>query len=105
MNSFYIELQSNSKCFYDNTVANFKNKLSLHEPLQGYWEVALVEISYTYSWKNLLNNEYVSLENERFIENFDKNYIPKNKFTIKSGFYDSIQALCNEIEMQLAHAD
>jgi hypothetical protein len=49
--SFYVTLQSNASLdiFPDNKISNFKNKLSNSVELRsGVYEVALVELSYTY---------------------------------------------------------
>ena len=105
-NSFYIELISNSQSFYDNTLTNFKNKISLSKPLNGEWEVALVEISYTKSWKNIVNDSEIYLTNDRF-DSFEyieisNTSIPGVHFfesgVLRSGYYDTPKALCDEIE-------
>ena len=93
-NSFYIELQSNSKCYSDNTVANFRNKISLRNILTGRWSVALVEISYTYSWKNLPSSQWITIDLET---NKDPDIHLEEVKKVKAGFYESIEQLIAEL--------
>ena len=109
---FFVELMSNATGFKDNTVGNFKNKISLMRPLEGSWEVALVEISYPKSWKNLLNDMPICLTNDTFLASVvDKNnsinfYAPANDGVncgyVKSGFYVTVENLIDEIEKQMS---
>ena len=110
MSSFYIELSSNAS-YETNTVANFKNKIQMFTPLKGSWEFALVEISYTKSWKNVRNSCNVGLtirdgpvENRITTEKTD-GYFPdspqKRKGVIRDGYYEDAMALCREIFNEL----
>ncbi len=107
MSSFYVDLTSNTDA--DNTVANFKNKIQLLNPLQGEWEVALVEISYTKSWKNLRNSYKLWINRPQsgaydFSPKLDIYYIPelmKRKGVIRAGYYDNIYALIGEINTEM----
>ena len=80
-------------------------------PLKGSWEFAIVEISYTKSWKNVRNSCNVGLmirngpvENRITTENTD-GYFPddprKRKGVIRDGYYDDASALCREISNEL----
>ncbi len=69
MFSFYVDLTSNTTD--DDTVANFKNKIQLLEPLYGKWEVALAEISYTKSWKNVRNGFKINLVTPKGISAYE----------------------------------
>lgn len=108
---FFIELTSNSTAHRDNTVANFKNNISLMRPLEGYWETALVEISYTKCWKNLRKDMNLCIVNETLID-ISQNSINKTNIydnleetrkcgVIKSGHYDTIDILVSEIENEI----
>lgn len=100
--SFYIELVSNSKSFPENTVANFKNRICLDKELNGNWQMAVVEISYTYSWKNLGSNQWVALNEETYINEENMNSLQHLNYInrihpISSGHYDNLQVLITEI--------
>ena len=105
-NSFYVELISNSRSYPNNTLTNFKNKISLIKPLYGEWEVAMVEISYTKSWKNIFNDSMIYLTDDRFdsfeyIEMSNSSIPGVNVFesgVLRSGYYDTPKKLCDEIE-------
>lgn len=111
MSSFYYELSSNSD--ENNTVANFKNKIELLTPLYGNWEVALVEISYTKSWKNLRNGYAMSLIIPKDPNRNKKMYVPKKwkgvyfpktmgrRAIIQSGYYESVQQLLDELNEEM----
>jgi hypothetical protein len=109
--SFYIELSSNATSYKNNTVANFKNDITLLRPLEGNWSVGLVEISYTKSWKNLQKDFKVCLASER---NISSSYVElfsaavyedeDGRFrcgTLRAGHYADIQMLINELNNEI----
>ena len=101
-NSFYIELVSNSESFSNNTVANFKNRINLENKLSGLWEMAVTEVSYTYSWKNMNNLQWIGLNEETIKTNEKSNSLDHLKFIngiqyIREGHYDSLKQLLSEI--------
>ena len=60
MESFYITLTTTpGSDFYSNTLSNFKTKLPSQIKLDGDWCVGLSTISYTHSWFNIPNKEYI----------------------------------------------
>lgn len=62
LNSFYVHLPSNEATSLDeNTLGKYTTHLARPILLDGAWEVALAEISYTVSWYNLTGNNYVSI--------------------------------------------
>lgn len=107
---FYVELSSNSSTNRHNTVANFKNKIQLLAPLKGQWEVGLVEMSYTKSWKNLSHNYPVGLEkmfNQKVTPitfSSAHGYSPlegdERIGIVRAGYYESLSHLCTEIERE-----
>ena len=108
MKGFYVDLESNDE--HDNTVANFKNKVELLNPLFGEWEVALVEISYTKSWKNLRESCKVEIVNtfdgdiHYHKENLPEYYFPsqmKRKGFVRSGHYENIEQLILEVNTEM----
>jgi hypothetical protein len=109
--SFYIELSSNATSYNNNTIANFKNDITLLRPLEGSWEIGLVEISYTKSWKNLQNDYKVCLASERKI---DSSYLELYSVKVyededgrfrcgmlKAGNYESIKDLVSELNSEM----
>ena len=108
--SFYVELSSNA-LFPENTIANFRNRVQLLHPLKGYWEVGMSEISYSKTWKNVFEDCYLSIE--RMYSKANQftpittvlDYSPingrKRKGIVRSGFYDSVQLLINEITIEM----
>lgn len=104
---FYVELISNSVSYADNTLTDFKNKLSLITPLNGQWEVALVEISYTKSWKNVIEDCQLFIDSD-ISSNLSSNSTVTDTYVagiLKAGHYDSIEILLNEIENKLKLTD
>jgi len=110
MFSFYVDLTSNTTD--DDTVANFKNKIQLLEPLYGKWEVALVEISYTKSWKNVRNGFKINLATPKGISAYESIveysdfYIPKENFmeragVLRAGYYESVEQLIDELNIEM----
>lgn len=101
--SFYIELSSNAAS-YINTVANFKNDISLVHPLNGNWEVALVEISYTKSWRNLIEDCHLCIENivttntKGLLSKYKKEFKLEECATVKKGYYDTPNELISELQ-------
>jgi len=106
MSSFYVDLTSNTDV--ENSVANFKNKIELYKPLFGDWEVALVEISYTKSWKNLRHSYILWInrpESGAYTESkkLDIIYLPdlmERKGILRAGYYDSIHRFIQEINTE-----
>ena len=98
MEDFYVYLPSNVKSIYfDNTSANFKTKLAQYCTLKDNYEVGLAEISYTYSFVNIYEDEkinivYVGLEGS----------IEKQPVVLKRGYYkieDLIASINNLIKL------
>jgi hypothetical protein len=112
-NSFYVELSSNEKNYEDNTVANFKNRIQLLEPLEGLWEVGLVEISFPVNWKILKQNCPLKLVGPGYTavvmgsaETKDYSPVDMRLGLVRAGFYSTVEDLFEEInaEMQV-HSD
>ena len=62
MDDFYVYLPSNVNSInFENTSANFKTKLAKYCSLSGLYEVGLAEISYTYSFLNILEDEIIDV--------------------------------------------
>lgn len=59
MSHLYLTLPSNSSLQYfpENTLSNFKTKLSQRINLVGEWEVGLYEIQYPRTWNNITEKE------------------------------------------------
>lgn len=108
--SFYVELSSNAVYQY-NTIGNFRNTVQLLHPLEGNWEVGMSEIFYTKSWKNVAKNCVITVEkmfeNSRPVNSYASayGYIPLDdgdrKGILRSGYYESIEELCQEIEKEM----
>ena len=108
--SFYVELSSNTRYQY-NTIGNFSNRVQLLHPLDGDWEVAMTEIFYTKSWKNVAKNCAVTLEKMFETPKPAISYKPvygyfpqkdeERKGILRSGYYENIKDLCEEIEKEM----
>ena len=98
MDNFYITLPSNVPSFEQNTIANYKTKLSSRLILPDEWEVGLVEISYTLSWYNSPNNEEISLV---YWDKGMSQRTSKNVF-LPPGRYDKIDDMLNTINGRLS---
>jgi hypothetical protein len=60
--NFNIILSSNVQSFFnENKISVFKTQLAQRINLIGDYEVGILEISYTYSWYNMPNDEYISI--------------------------------------------
>ena len=95
MASFYVTLPSNVKNDqFENTVANFKTKLAKRIYLDGDWEVGLAGISYTMSWYNLEDDEWVNLIYFDETVGLEK----KIRCTVKRGNYEKIDDLLSGIK-------
>src|SRR6266571_1039791 len=109
--SFYVELVSNSHEL--NTVANFKNKIQLLQPLVGKWEVGLVEISYSKTWKNLSRDYKLSIlkRNEKKYAVLHPNYpfeyypIKERKGVLRGGYYNDINTFINELNIEMGNIE
>ena len=83
MDDFYVYLPSNVRSIYfENTSANFKTKLAKYCTLNELYEVGLAEISYTYSFSNIFDNENIE------ICYLNSDYIKiRKKVKLKKGYY------------------
>lgn len=83
MEDFYIYLPSNVRSeYFENTAANFKTKLVSRLQLKGQYLVGLAEISYSFTWMNINENESISLKYS------NKNgVIEQEDFILKKGHY------------------
>jgi hypothetical protein len=106
---FFIDLSSNTLDYPENKVANFKNNIPLIKKLTGNWEVALVSINFTKSWRNLRATSQLCVENESYIldnENFpfksdETENLPDYRCGIlQAGYYKSIEELLDEIKQE-----
>jgi hypothetical protein len=99
--SINIVLASNVKTYAEqNTIANFKTKLSSSLNFSGDWECGLTSISYTNSWYNLVTAQKITLS--IFDEGYEK-VVDKDQY-VDSGRYDTIDELLtviNEIVQEL----
>jgi hypothetical protein len=110
--SEYVTLVSNVKSaskFNKNTIAEFRTQLGRKFTLAGNWIVGIAEISYTKSWYNVLFPHKIILFDEignildvsetNDIKNFEHKI---DELYISSGYYESAQALVNEINSVLS---
>lgn len=112
MDSFYVELSSNAS-YFNNTCAEFKNKIDLVQKLEGDWEVGIAEISYTKSWYNVRYNCTLGLEkmHKPFVPFFSLastiGYVPVDKRigVLRAGYYSSVSMIVNEINLELRGYD
>ena len=98
MNDFFVYLPSNvNSIYFQNTSANFKTKLARYCSLNGIYEVGLAEISYTYSFLNISEDEIIQ------ILYLDSEYTEFRKYVkLKKGYYtieDLISSLNNIIQI------
>jgi hypothetical protein len=93
-----VVLSSNVKSFYEqNTIANFKSKLSSNMSFPDDWEVGINFISYNLSWYNLSSKQKITLS--CFDEGREK--IIDLEIYVNTGKYDTIELLIFEINTQL----
>ena len=87
MDSFTIELVSNAsgKLFPDNTLSSFANFLPEQLNLEGQWEVAISEISYSSMYQNITEAKF-----KFFDEKLPK---PASTYNLELGPYTSITDL------------
>jgi hypothetical protein len=72
--------------YYDNTLTNYFTKLPQSIELEGKWEVALSEIQYPRTWRNIIGNEaYLVVSNTN--ENWTRSII------LSAGLYDTPEKL------------
>ena len=108
--SFHVELSSNASFQY-NTIGNFRNKVQLLHPLEGNWEVAMSDISFTKSWKNVLKPCMMSIERMFSFPSpvtsmlHTYGYFPQSddqrKGLVRPAYYESVHKLCTEIEKEM----
>lgn len=98
---FFITLPSNTK-FDGNKTSNFKVRLPQKIILDGTWEVALTEIMYPHSWKNVSGYDgYVSQldttmhQNSFFVWVYDNIFIHA---VVVPNHYGSIKKLLSSME-------
>src|SRR4051812_8696894 len=98
MNSFYIYLPSNveNDSSHENTLAHFVTPLCSNIILEDEYEVAVTEISYTYSWYNLTADQPVWVSSAYSGTLFDKHFIEK-------GHYSSLKELVDEVNENMAN--
>lgn len=95
---FSVVLPSNScpQLFPGNTLASYKVKLAKRLDLQpGMWMVGLREIAFPRNWKNLQDGWIQIHFNE-----LDRT----TKFLLKSGYYDSVSDLLEQVHQLLINA-
>lgn len=108
-----ITLVSNVQSDNNNTIANFITTLGKKLILKGKWEAAIVEISYTRSWYNVLSpNKIIVIDeigniysnNALMASNELDEVEPKQdiELIISEGYYDSEVILINEINSLLS---
>ena len=105
MEDFYIYLPSNVKSLYfENTSANYKTKLARPLKFKEEYEVGLAEITYTYSFLNIKEDEILELVYQNKIRNLEsvgtlreyKNNVKIVPLILKKGSY-TIEELINSI--------
>lgn len=102
-NSFYVTLPSNSslETYHFNQSSNFITQLAQVIELNGSWEVGLSEITYPHTFESVASGE----------NNLKIMYIPtansgvektkERKVSFRSGFYEDVQTLVDEINSAL----
>lgn len=97
-----VVLSSNVKSFFEqNTIANFKSKLSSNMSFPDDWEVGIVFISYNLSWYNLSTQQKITLS--YFDEGIEK--IIDEEIYVNPGKYDTIELLIKELNTQMSKFD
>ena len=95
MDDFYVYLPANvGSTYFENTSSNYKTKLAKFINLKGTYEVGLAEISYTFSFYNIFEDE---LFNIVFMN--ENSEIEKIQFKLNKGFYqiDSLIKSINNV--------
>ena len=101
MDSFTIELVSNAsgELFPDNTLSSFTNFLPKQVNLEGHWEVAISEISYPSTYRNITEGYFMF-----FDEKLSKS---ESTYNLEPGLYTSItdivQAMITRIQERNNH--
>lgn len=99
---FYLWLPSNSSMdvFPSNTLSEFRVRLPQSITLTDEWEVALTEIHYPHSWKNVPGDFW----NRFYIKEGDDVEV----YLVRSGHYSSVQSIVdviNELIDDTRHKD
>jgi hypothetical protein len=101
MADFYVILPSNTSVseFVDNRPSNFKIPFPAGNDLGQDYEVALVQLDYTFNWTNVPSTCKMYFDENRLKRDEDDDFVyPEtiNSFEINvSGYYDSIEDLLN----------
>src|SRR4051812_33477031 len=92
--AFYIYLPSNVKDVgeHENTLANYVTNLPKNLKFDEPYEVGLAEISYTNSWYNLLEPEFIRLVDPR-----NPYLLTKVGLTLPAGRYNQISEIVQSI--------
>ncbi len=90
-NEFYVTLPSNAsmKFYPENTAGKYKVQLAQPINLRGRWEVALAEIQYPRTWKNVHRDATFTYFHQRDGEQWD--------VKIPAGHYGTVQELLDLI--------
>lgn len=96
MSDFYLTLPSNSEP-RTNTTSKFSVFLPHRIELPGKWEVALVEIQYPFSWKNLTGNLSLGDSVDNRIEVVFANG-HETDVSVPPGYYESVNDVLAAIE-------
>ena len=108
MESFYVTLYSNNNSkFYENSLSKFKTKLAKRIRLEGNWEIGLSSISFTNSWINLPEKEYIKFWyfDKKGKEFTEKASISKNHYPDIASFIAKINASIRKVENVLKSKD
>ncbi len=92
--SFYLTLPSNVKGLTDNKISNYVTYLPQTLKLGDNWEVGLAEITYTKSWYNVEGKHRFTIVNEA-------GFSIETQATLKPGYYENIELLCDEINREI----
>ena len=101
--NFYIHLSSNvdrvSPLQVGNSIGNFVTHLSRKLNLSDDWEIGLTDISYTKTWYNIMNDEYITMQ-------FSDAKFKKKEYVflaLKAGNYDTPESICKNINQVLEY--
>ena len=91
MSRFLIYLPSNCNDYPDNRIGEYRTSLPTTLSLDENWEVGLAEISYTFSWFNVMKDQKIDI-----VDSKGASYLKKG-IIVRKGRYTDVDSLVSSI--------
>jgi len=103
--NMYITLPSNTKDFTQtNKTHSFRVHLPQPVSLEGRWEVALVDVQYPHTWKNVVGGQRVEILREFSTKGSSKKIPVWLRGTVPDGHYNDVDSLLGAIKQGIRDA-